>query len=150
MSVKGVSHIAVGVTDIERALAFYVKVIGLHPIADKVEEFPGLLDDKRLHRRAVYLAAASDDKEAFLVLDQDLIGPADGAPSALLGLGIHHFSLWVDKLDPVIERALHNGYTVITPSTGPDADYWMPAEAEIRSVFIRDPDGNYVQLDQRA
>ena len=137
MTVQAVSHIAVGVTDIDQALAFYADVIGLHPIADRVEEFPGLLDDKRLHRRAVYLAEAPDAKEAFLVLDQDLVGPTDGAPSALLGLGIHHFSLWVDELEPVIERARQKGYVVITPNTGPDADYWMPPDAEIRSVFER-------------
>ena len=149
MSIGGVAHIAVGVTDIDRALVFYRDVIGLYPIADKLEEGPGLLDERRQRRRAVYLATTRDASEAILVLDQDLVGPSESAPSMLFGLGIHHFSLWVDELEPVIERASASGFDVIRPATGPDADYWMPPEVEIRSVFLRDTDGNFVQLDQR-
>ena len=42
---------------------------------------------------------------------------------------------------------------VQVPPYGPGADtvmYGEPAGGRGRSVFLRDPEGNYVQLDQRA
>ena len=38
MPISGVSHIAVGVTDMARALAFYCDVLGLEAFVDHVED----------------------------------------------------------------------------------------------------------------
>ena len=40
MEIQAVSHIAVGVRDMDLALGFYRDVLGLRITADKVEEFP--------------------------------------------------------------------------------------------------------------
>ena len=40
MTIEAVSHIAVGVRDMEVALGFYRDVLGLRVTADNIEEFP--------------------------------------------------------------------------------------------------------------
>jgi catechol 2,3-dioxygenase-like lactoylglutathione lyase family enzyme len=53
MSVQAVSHIAVGVRDMDGALGFYRDVLGLRVTADKIEEFPQGPGQPPAKRRAV-------------------------------------------------------------------------------------------------
>ena len=55
MSIQAVSHIAVGVRDMDAALGFYRDVLGLRVTADKIEEFPQGPGQAPAQRRAVYL-----------------------------------------------------------------------------------------------
>src|SRR5262249_26453891 len=66
VGVKGVSHVAVGVSDMDRALVFYRDIVGLRVTLDTVEggTGDGLLGANR--RRAVYLRAA-DGPDAFFI-----------------------------------------------------------------------------------
>jgi catechol 2,3-dioxygenase-like lactoylglutathione lyase family enzyme len=144
------SHIAIGVSDMDASLAFYRDTIGLDVSKDVIEDFreiPGF----STHRRGVYLRWAEGDGEAFLVLDQTLSDHGDrGRPKELFTIGVHHFGVWVDDTDGIVVRARKAGYpVVIEPSTGDSKDYGEDAGRPIRTAFIRDPDGNIVQLDQR-
>ena len=51
--VKNVSHIAIGVRDMERSLPFWTEVVGLHVTLDTVEEFT--IGGEVVRRRGVYL-----------------------------------------------------------------------------------------------
>ena len=53
MTVAAVSHIAVGVRDMEVALGFYRDVLGLRVTADNIEEFPQGPGQEPAQRRAV-------------------------------------------------------------------------------------------------
>jgi len=144
------SHLAIGVSDMEASLRFYRDTIGLDVAKDVLEDFrdiPGF----STYRRGVYLRWADGDGEAFLVLDQTLSDHGDrGKPKELFTIGMHHFGFWVDDTDGIVERARQAGYPVlIEPSTGDSKDYGEEAGRAIRTAFIRDPDGNIVQLDQR-
>jgi catechol 2,3-dioxygenase-like lactoylglutathione lyase family enzyme len=153
MGIQAVSHIAVGVRDMEVALGFYRDVLGLRVTADKIEEFsqgPGLPPAKR---RACYLRWVDGPHASFIVLDQQITNEITGEPAALFQMGVHHFAFWVDDLAGMMERVRAAGVTVLMGGDGPGADtemYGEPPGGRVKSVFLRDPEGNYVQLDQRA
>jgi catechol 2,3-dioxygenase-like lactoylglutathione lyase family enzyme len=153
MSIRAVSHIAVGVRDVEVALAFYRDVLGLRVTADKVEEFSQGPGQPPAQRRAVYLRWLDGPHASFVVLDQQITKEIEGEPARLFQMGVHHFAFWVDDLDAMLERVRDAGITVVMGGEGPGADtamYGEPPGGLVRSVFLRDPEGNYVQLDQRA
>ena len=97
MAVLGISHVAVGVSDMERSLVFYRDIVGLRVTLDTIEgAFVG--DPAAYRRRAVYLRAEDGPHSFFIVLDQQLDREPFGSPPRILQLGTHHFSFWVDNL----------------------------------------------------
>lgn len=147
------SHIAVGVRDMEVALGFYRDVLGLRVTADKVEEFAQAPGQPPAQRRACYLRWVDGPHASFIVLDQQITHDIVGAPARLFQMGVHHFAFWVDDLDAMLDRVRAAGVTVLMGGEGPGADtemYGEPPGGRVRSVFLQDPEGNYVQLDQRA
>lgn len=153
MSVLGISHVAVGVRDMDRALLFYRDLIGLEVTLDAEEGgFGG--DPNAYRRRAVYLRSpgtGGDPHAFFIVLDQQLSREPFGTPPRILQLGTHHFSFWVDDLESRFERIVAAGFRVVIPPTLADsAAYGEPAgSGRVATAIVKDDDGNPVQLDQR-
>lgn len=150
MATLGISHVAVGVSDMDRALTFYRDLIGLRVTLDSEEGLRGRGGE--LHRRrAVYLRAADGPHEFFIVLDQQLDKAPFGTPPRLFQLGTHHFSFWVDDVDGMAEQAVAAGFrVVVAPTTSTPAAYGEPEDAQrVRTTILHDADGNPVQLDQR-
>ena len=77
-----------------------------------------------------------------------------GQPAQLFQMGCHHFSFWVDDIDEMLTRVRAAGVDIVVGGEGgPGADtvmYGEPPGGRVKSAFLRDPEGNYVQLDQRA
>lgn len=149
MAVRAVSHIAVGVRDMERALRFYRDVIGLRVTSDRLQKFTSFTTGQPVSRRGVFLRWREGPDESFVVLDQ-LAQPAPGKALELFDLGAHHFSFWVDSVDEVVERARAGGFPVIYPHVADTEDYGEPRGGRVKSVFMQDADGNFVQVDQRV
>ncbi|MDH4146661.1 MAG: VOC family protein [Acidimicrobiia bacterium] len=151
MAVLGISHVAVGVSDMERALVFYRDIIGLRVTLDIEEKAFGSADPDAYRRRAVYLRTEDGPHEFFVVLDQQLGKEPFGTPPRILQLGTHHFSFWVDDLEAIFERMVQAGFRVIMGPTAADAEaYGEPAgSGRVLTALIKDQDGNPVQLDQR-
>jgi catechol 2,3-dioxygenase-like lactoylglutathione lyase family enzyme len=150
MAVLGISHVAVGVSDMERALLFYRDIIGLRVTLDAVEgAFTG--DPEAYRRRAVYLRAEDGPHASFIVLDQQLDREPFGAPPRIMQLGTHHFSFWVDDLQFMFEQIVSEGFRVILRPTETDAEAYGEAAGSSRvlTAVVKDQDGNPVQLDQR-
>ena len=63
------------------------------------------MDGKTTRRRGVYLREKEGADEPFVVLDQSLTNPYEGAPTPLFQIGVHHFGFWVDDLDAIAARA---------------------------------------------
>jgi catechol 2,3-dioxygenase-like lactoylglutathione lyase family enzyme len=103
MPVNNISHIAIGVRDIDTSLPFWTDVVGLHVTLDAVEEFT--MEGTLTRRRGVYLREQEGDDEPFIVLDQGLTTPYEGDAKPLFQLGMHHFGFWVDDIDAIVERA---------------------------------------------
>lgn len=150
MAVLAVSHIAVGVTDMDRSLEFYRDVLELRVTADWIQEFTDFTHDQPVRRRTAWLRAGSGPHDSALALDQLITPKPTDHRSELYDLGTHHFSFWVDDIDGVIERATAGGFPLMFPHVADTKEYGEPPGGSIRSVFMRDPDGNVVQVDQRA
>ena len=164
MAILTVSHLAIGVTDMDRALSFYRDFLGLTVIEDWLQEYtdrgrensPGLADEKapgrarKVRRRAVWLRWSHDPHGTAVVLDQLLEPLAEDRRACLYDLGTHHVSFWVDDIDAIVRRAEEQGIDIpLQPITSPGVEYGLP-DTGIRSAYVRDPDGNLVQLDQRV
>ena len=154
MSIQAVSHVAVGVRDMEVALGFYRDVLGLRVTADKIEEFSQGPGQPPAQRRACYLRYQDGPHESFIVLDQQITNEIKGQPAQLFQMGVHHFAFWVDDIEAMLEKVRAAGIAIVMGGQGGEgADtvmYGEPPGGRVKSVFLRDPEGNYVQLDQRA
>jgi len=151
MAIHNVSHVAVGVRDMDPMLAFYRDVIGLEVRFDDTEQFGGVEGQPVVRRRGVYLRWSDDPHAPFLVLDQQLTRPISGEPKVLYQTGIHHFGFWVDDVDAIASRARAGGHEVIYgPSDADTSAYAEPPGGTIRLLLLRDPEGNIVQADQRG
>jgi catechol 2,3-dioxygenase-like lactoylglutathione lyase family enzyme len=146
MAIRAISHVAVGVRDLERSLTFYRDVLGL-PVAVDQEESLGDFGGKR---RAVYLRWDADPHASFIVLDEQLERSKGGQPAELFSIGVHHFGLWVNDVDAIAARARDAGVVfLVEPAV---SDTWLYGETSggrVKTAFMRDPDGNVVQVDQR-
>jgi methylmalonyl-CoA/ethylmalonyl-CoA epimerase len=151
MPVTNVSHIAIGVRDMARSLPFWTEVVGLHVSLDAEEELT--IAGEHVRRRAVYLREQEGPNEPFVVLDQQLTKPRSGEPKPLFDIGVHHFGFWVDGIDKIADRARTAGAPILVETSERGADtaaYGEPPGGFVRSLFVRDPDGNVVQFDQRV
>jgi|SRR5690606_2936725 catechol 2,3-dioxygenase-like lactoylglutathione lyase family enzyme len=149
MPIRAVSHIAIAVRDMDRALAFYRDVLGLKVRFNGIEEFPNLGKLRPQRRHGAYLSLGDGPHDSFIVLDHR-DNAVDRPPLNVGDVGIHHFSFWVDDIDTIFARAQAAGTTVIIePHDTGTENYGEPAGGTIRTTLMRDPDGNVVQLDQR-
>lgn len=155
MNVLAVSHIAIGVTDMERALKFYRDVLGLRVDADwrqRLTEDEGreLHGGRAIDRRCVWLRWGDGPYQSAINLDELRTPQPADRRADIYDLGVHHISLWVDDIDPIIERARALGFPVIMPHVSDTAPYGEPPGGKIRSVFLPDADGNLIQCDCRV
>jgi catechol 2,3-dioxygenase-like lactoylglutathione lyase family enzyme len=143
------SHLAIGVSDMDASLVFYRDVLGLKLVVDKIEVMTR--PEFRTERRGCYLRWAQGDDEAFIVLDQTLDSTKPrGAAKPLFEIGCHHFGFWVEDVDTIVERARAAGQKVhMAPIDTDSGGYGEPAGRPIRVAMLSDPDGNFVQIDQR-
>jgi len=151
---KAVSHIAVGVRDMERSLRFYRDLLGLRVTTDAMENIGGLktlfTDDKKGKRRAVYLRFEDGPSASFIVLSQSA-GAASGEPIRLDQIGVHHFAFWVDDLRERVEKLKAAGVPILAgPMESDSVAYGEPPGQKILTCLFSDPDGIIVQYDQRV
>jgi catechol 2,3-dioxygenase-like lactoylglutathione lyase family enzyme len=152
MGVRAVSHIAIGVRDLDGALPFYRDGLGLQVVVDRQERFKDPSTDPPVERvrRAVYLRWAFGPDTPFVVLDQQLGTPATGEPARLFQIGLHHVAVWVDDLEPFLDRVAAAGGRVVAPPVESGGNsYAEPEGSRVRTVYLTDPEGNLIQLDQR-
>lgn len=152
MGIRAVSHIAIGVTDLDAALPFYRDLLGMRVVVDRTEHFedPSTEPAVSRSRRAVYLRWSEGEDTQFVVLDQQLATQSGGEPTKLFHVGIHHVAFWVDDLRPFVDGAAAFGGGVVSePVESGGPSYAEPEGSRVRTVYLSDPEGNIVQLDQR-
>jgi catechol 2,3-dioxygenase-like lactoylglutathione lyase family enzyme len=151
MAIRALSHVAIGVRDMERSLRFYRDGLGLRVKFDAVEELPSIGGAPPRKRRAAYLGFGEGPHASFVVLDQPLSEPPSGEPAKLFQVGVHHYAFWVDDLHARVAQARAAGFPpLFEPAEGDTVGYGEPPGGRVLTVFLLDPDGNHVQLDQRA
>jgi catechol 2,3-dioxygenase-like lactoylglutathione lyase family enzyme len=148
MPIKGFSHVAIGVSDMDKAKAFYCGVLGLELIWDHGEKLEMDGGDS-VPRRAVYLRWPGDTTQSLIVLDtQDRRG-SDPNPRGFHDFGVHHFGFWVDEdIEPIYQRAVAAGCPIVQSLfTMPADQSGNPTGEDATTALFKDPDGNIIQLD---
>jgi lactoylglutathione lyase len=140
---KGISHVAIGVSDMNRSLPFYRDLLGLEVMRD-AEESVG----RAGRRRAVYMRWSAG--AGFLVLSQTLGRDASGKPLRLDQVGLHHFSFWVDDLRSRAQKLEQAGVKFVIPPSEADSEgYGEKSGGKVLTCLFEDPDGTILQFDQR-
>ena len=129
-------HFGVTVTDLNRAVAFYRDVLGLDVLAEFEvggEAFETGVDVEGASASFAHLDAG-DARVELVEYDpegEDRTGGAVNQP------GAKHLGLTVDDVDAVYESLPDDVETLSEPQT---------TESGTRIFFVRDPDGNLVEI----
>jgi catechol 2,3-dioxygenase-like lactoylglutathione lyase family enzyme len=129
LPIVGLDHVVLRVRDLERALGFYTGVLGLEVERELPPEI-GL----------VQLRAGSALID--LVPLDGAIGRQGGAAPGEGGRNMDHFCLQLEPFDESAVRALLERHGI---EAGPTAERYG-AKGNGPSIYIRDPDGNTVEL----
>lgn len=124
LQVRGMDHIVLVVADVERSLAWYTGELGLAGV--RVEEWRA--------GTAFFPSVRVDDGTIIDILWDGGMGRAEGRGN------VDHFCLVVEPCD--LEAVAASGrFTVVD---GPDKRYG--ARGDGLSLYVKDPDGNTVEL----
>jgi len=155
MKIRGTSHIAIGVRNMERSLQFYRDLLGLRVTLNDPQENPGGMlaraqeGQQPRTRHGVYLRWGDGPDATFIVLSED--HPTSGEAIRLNQVGIHHFAFWVDDLQETYEKVKAAGVPIVIPPTTVDTvAYGEAAGGKVMTTLFKDPDGIVIQLDQRV
>ncbi|MEE2690291.1 MAG: VOC family protein [Pseudomonadota bacterium] len=125
---KGLDHVVLRVADLERSLAFYIGALGC--TLEKEQKAIGLVQ-LRAGRSLIDLVPVSGR-----------LGSMGGAPPGAEGRNLDHFALAIEPYDEAALRAHLERLGIEVPESG----MRYGAEGEGPSVYVRDPDGNVVEL----
>ncbi|MFH8369914.1 VOC family protein [Streptomyces sp. NPDC018031] len=121
MRVTAFDHLVLNVTDVERSLAFYCGPLGLEPV--RVDEW-----------RAGKVPFPSVRVSPTTIID--LVRAADGPR----GTNVDHICLVVEPLE--WQEVVDSGTFDVVDGPGPR----FGARGTAQSLYVRDPDGNTVEL----
>lgn len=127
-ALKAVDHIVLRVADIDAALGFYLDVLGC--TVEKVQAGIGLTQ-LRAGRSLIDL----------VTLD-GLLGRMGGEGPGVEGRNLEHFALAIEPFDDAAIRAHLAAHGISVT----DAGERYGAEGSGPSIYVRDPDGNGVEL----
>jgi catechol 2,3-dioxygenase-like lactoylglutathione lyase family enzyme len=151
---NGVSHVAIGVRDMERSLKFYRDLLGLEVRFDGTQPTGGMpslyADPAKGQRRAAHLHYGQGSNGGFLVLSERP-GGTPGEAIKLDQVGISHFSWWVDDIRAIHTRLKSAGVKILVPPAETDSGgYGEKPGRKFLTCLFEDPDGIILQLDQRV
>jgi catechol 2,3-dioxygenase-like lactoylglutathione lyase family enzyme len=146
--VQGVSHFGVAVADMEVSLAFYRDLLGLQVFVDRVAGQPYLRALTGLEFRAIRIVFLRvPGTHTFVELLEHHGIERNPVRSELCDPGNAHMCLYVHDLASTYARLLERGVPVLSRGlVTVDAGPLVGSTA----VFVRDPDGTPVELNQPA
>jgi glyoxylase I family protein len=127
-ALKKIDHVVLRIRDLDKSLVFYCDVIGCE--IEKRQEAIGLIQ--------VRAGASLID---LVPVDRPL-GQLGGAPPAREGRNVDHFAIQVASFDEAMIRAHLEQHGVEVLESG----MRYGAEGTGPSIYIKDPDGNTVEL----
>jgi catechol 2,3-dioxygenase-like lactoylglutathione lyase family enzyme len=124
----GLDHVVLRVTDVDRAQRFYCEVLGCTP-------------ERSVEALGLYQLRAGDQLIDLIDVAAPL-GRAGGPAPGEVGRNVDHFALQVSPFDAEAIRAHLTAHGV---EAGP-VEQRYGARGSGPSIYIRDPDGNVVEL----
>ena len=146
--VTAVDSVAIPVTDMDRAVAFYTEILGFHAVADREvagTAYEHLFGVFGLRMRRVRLALGDEAIELMqFLVPRGRPLPADSRAD---DRWFQHIAIIVSDLDAAYTWLRRHG--VEHASSGPQVlPDWNPAAGGIGAFYFRDPDGNFVEILQ--
>ena len=146
MEATCVTHIGICVSDMEKSLAFYRDILGMKVLGDR---FTDPSESGRTHnyhqprrtRRWVSLSYA-DGGTPTLTLTSHPGEKVEGRPILLDQIGISHLSFGVKDVKSLAQDLITRGAELAGP-----LESFANSRGEIRSIYVRDPDGILVQFN---
>lgn len=126
--IRGIDHVVLRVSDVERAQRFYRDVLGC-------------VEERRIEALGLYQLRAGTGLIDLVDVAAPL-GAAGGAPPAEGGRNVDHFAVELAEFDEGALRA-HLSAHGVEPG---DVALRYGARGNGPSMYIRDPDGNVVEL----
>jgi catechol 2,3-dioxygenase-like lactoylglutathione lyase family enzyme len=147
MEATGVSHIAVCVRDMDKALAFYRDILGMRVLQDRMQDtttggLPHVYKRRRNNRRQVNLAYGEGGEKPTLTMTSHPGDRADGNPIKLDQVGISHLSFTVKDVKALAAELASKGVKLAAPM-----EAFTNAQGNVSSIFVYDPDGILLQFD---
>jgi catechol 2,3-dioxygenase-like lactoylglutathione lyase family enzyme len=131
IDIRGIDHVVIRVADLERSLAFYRDALGC-------------AEERRIDAIGLIQLRGGDSLIDLVPVDSPLgrAGGATGPPPGSGGRNMDHFALQLASFD---ERALRRHLEEHGIEPGEVAQRYG-AQGDGPSMYIRDPDGNTVEL----
>lgn len=127
-TLRKLDHVVLRIADLQKSLRFYLDVLGCTM-------------DKQQAKIGLYQVRAGDSLIDLIPLDEPL-GEIGGAGPQTQGRNLDHFAIQIVPFDEAAIRAHLDRHGVAID----DAGQRYGAEGDGPSVYIRDPDGNTVEL----
>jgi len=128
IEIRGIDHVVLRVRDVARALRFYCEVLGCR-------------EERRIEALGLVQLRAGSGLIDLVGVDSPL-GRAGGGPPGENGRNVDHFALEIAAFDADALRAHLEGAGVEPGDVGER----YGARGNGPSMYIRDPDGNTVEL----
>lgn len=129
MRIIGLDHVVFRVADVERSLAFYVGTLGLEPV--RVDEWRA--------GTVLFPSVRVDEHTIIDVFPRELAGD-DGGADASVARNVDHVCLVVEPCD--LQAVADSGTFDVV---GGPAELFG-ARGQGIGLYVRDPDGNVVEL----
>lgn len=144
MAIRRLTHIGICVSNLDRSLHFYEKVLGFHRISSldaSGEMASRLLEIDRVELNAVYLERDGTTIELLHYAKPGHRG--EPAPRPMNQLGLTHLSLQVSDLAGTLREIEAAGVTTLMEQTR----LALP-DGNVAAIFLTDPDGTRIELVQ--
>lgn len=128
LSIAEIDHVVLRVTDVDRAIGFYTRVLGC-------------AEERRVEELGLYQLRAGRALIDLVAVDAPL-GRAGGAAPGAEARNLDHFCVRVEPFDEAeIRRILADAGVEAGPT-----ERRYGARGTGPSIYVRDPDGNVVEL----
>ena len=146
MEATCITHIGICVRDMDKSLAFYRDVLGMKVLGDRATDpteggRPHNYKRQRQTRRRVSLSYGEGATPTLTLTSHPGEDP-DGQPILLDQIGISHISFGVNDVKTLAEELIALGVELAGPT-----ESFTNSKGEIRSIYVRDPDGILVQFN---
>ncbi len=149
MDANGVTHIGICVRDMDKSLAFYRDALGMKVLGDRATDpSEGGRSHNYKHRRNTrrwVSLSYGEGASPTLTLTSHPGEAPDGQPILLDQVDITHFSFAVNDVRGLAEELVAKGVEL-----GGPIEAFTNERGEIRSIYVRDPDGILVQFNTPA
>jgi len=138
--IMNIRHTGIVVSDIDRSIDFYTKLLGFSIKKDMVESgeyIDNFSDLKDAKVRTVKMSLDSGDMVELLCYESHPEQPDMSRP--ITRIGCSHIALTVDDLDDTYQRLLESGVVFNSPPQ-------LSPDGFAKVTFCKDPDGSLIEV----